>query len=460
MFRPWAFDSDSYCGEEYVNHFSSGIRHATRFLQQVERASLTDVRVDFGINPIAELGSLLSGSHTPLEACSLLEKALLVFPTSRILVHDGERYRAGRAALWSPIIKRTFPMLDRLGRLNLNFTHSKSQFGYCIAIRANHAYWEVKTDSSYPTGHEAGITSLVISHNSRWVVTSSRDDTIIIWDASSGAAVHEWLAHQHGVNSLALSPDSQRLVSAGSGPTVVVWAIDDGVQKANALEGHTAAVRDCAWSPDGALIASASEDKTVRVWDGHTFQQRDVFSDLQGPRDLQFSPDSRYLAWISGYESESPECCIWRPLTGDQPKRLPAHPDYDEIELLAFSFHPDSSRIATAHGDCNDGVHNASFMRIWDVVTGDNVAALVGPSERRVTGVSFSLADGGRTLLSTSDDGFVRILDVQSGRELVEFEDESAKFVKPESSESDTDSQSAGSDGGSAPSATGVAVSR
>ena len=105
--------------------FSRAIRSATTILERVNRGSLTDVRVEFKADPLAQLGARLSGASAPLEACQQLEAALLTFPNAPLLVHDPVRNRrAGRAKLWSPFIRRAFPRLDDRGLVACSFTRS------------------------------------------------------------------------------------------------------------------------------------------------------------------------------------------------------------------------------------------------------------------------------------------------------------------------------------------------
>ncbi len=136
------------------------------------------------------------------------------------------------------------------------------------------------------------------------------------------------------------------------------------------------------------------------------------------PEDLQFSPDSRCLAWRSGSD-----CCVWRPLVEEQPKRLPSHPDDPNCAVTtnALSFNPESRRIATAHGTWSRfSPPDANVVRLWDVATGAALAVLQGHS-RNVRDVSFS--PDGRSLLSTSDDGSARTWDAESGQQTASFKD-------------------------------------
>ncbi|KAI1783198.1 WD40-repeat-containing domain protein [Ganoderma leucocontextum] len=206
-----------------------------------------------------------------------------------------------------------------------------------------------------------------------------------------------------------MSPDGRQLVSTSD------MRIDS--------MGYTEALQACTWSPDGALIASLSRVGVVHIWDGQTLEQRDLLEDSApaveylAPPCLQFSPDRHYLAWASGYG-----CCIWRPLTGEQPKRLPSHPSRTKVCINALSFAPDSRRIATAHGTLRYGAVDLEecFVRIWDVATGAALAVLAGHS-KRVADISFS--SDGRSLVSASDDSSARIWDAASGEQTASLED-------------------------------------
>ena len=77
------------------------------------------------------------------------------------------------------------------------------------------------------------------------------------------------------VYSVAFSPDGETLAS-GSGDlandannTVRLWDVSTGTEK-QVLTGHTDAVRSVAFSPDGQTLASGSGDNTVRLWDVST----------------------------------------------------------------------------------------------------------------------------------------------------------------------------------------------
>jgi WD40 repeat protein len=68
------------------------------------------------------------------------------------------------------------------------------------------------------------------------------------------------------VTALAFSPDSRLLLSGSWDQTVRLWDVTTG-KELNRLVGHTSRVDAVAFAPDGKLAASAGWDKTLRLWD-------------------------------------------------------------------------------------------------------------------------------------------------------------------------------------------------
>jgi WD40 repeat protein len=72
------------------------------------------------------------------------------------------------------------------------------------------------------------------------------------------------------VTSVAFSPDGKRVVSGSRDKTIRVWDAETGAVVSGPFEGHSSAVISVAFSPDGKRIVSGSDDKTIRVWDAET----------------------------------------------------------------------------------------------------------------------------------------------------------------------------------------------
>ncbi len=128
-------------------------------------------------------------------------------------------------------------------------------------------------------GHARRVASVAFSPDGHWIVTTSADFTARLWDAETGEQHAVLRGHEDVVNCAAFSPDS-RLVATGAGKstfymgrkdaqsddnTARVWDVATGEPVA-VLRGHEYQIRDVAFSPDGSSIITASEDRTLRIW--------------------------------------------------------------------------------------------------------------------------------------------------------------------------------------------------
>jgi WD40 repeat protein len=96
------------------------------------------------------------------------------------------------------------------------------------------------------------------------------------------------------VVSIALSPDNRSLAVAIGDNTVQLWDISSGRQTGSTLTGLTKPATALTFSPDGRILAAAGRDGTALAWD--TASQRQFGDPLTGVNAIAFSPDNQTLA--------------------------------------------------------------------------------------------------------------------------------------------------------------------
>jgi WD40 repeat protein len=117
--------------------------------------------------------------------------------------------------------------------------------------------------------HPSVVRSVAISHDGTQIISGSDDNTVRIWDAQTGAAVHELKGHSSHVYSVAISHDGTQIISGSADKTVRIWDAQTGAA-VHELKGHSSVVTSVAISHDGTQIISGSDDDTVRIWDAQT----------------------------------------------------------------------------------------------------------------------------------------------------------------------------------------------
>jgi WD40 repeat protein len=77
-------------------------------------------------------------------------------------------------------------------------------------------------------GHSYYVTSVAFSHDSTQLASASQDQTIRLWDASTGKCVRTLKGHSYYVSSVAFSHDSIQLASSSDKNTVKLWDTSSG----------------------------------------------------------------------------------------------------------------------------------------------------------------------------------------------------------------------------------------
>jgi len=254
-------------------------------------------------------------------------------------------------------------------------------------------------------GHEWPVTSVSYSPDGARIASGSRDNTVRVWDARSGAELAVLRGHEEMVASVSYSPDGARIASGSDDNTVRVWDARSGAELA-VLRGHEEMVTSVSYSPDGSQIASGSWDNTVRVWDARSGAELAVLRGHEREvESVSYSPDGARIASGSGasYGHMDNTVRVWDARSGAELAVLRGH----ESQVTSVSYSPDGARIASGSED--------NTVRVWNACSGAGLAALRG-HEGEVRSVSYS--PDGAVIASGSDDKTVRVWDACSGAEL------------------------------------------
>ena len=254
--------------------------------------------------------------------------------------------------------------------------------------------------------HSGWVTGLAFSPDGQRLASGSSDQSVKLWNVSTGQDVTTIASKIKEVQALALSRDGHWLAAEDSSRLVTLWDVGTGREvrtfSPKKPSGGTGSswVYSIAFSPDGRSLASGVDDKTIRLWEVGTGQTiRDLTADHRSVIYVAFSPNGRWLA--SGGDDKTIK--IWEVATGKEIRTLRGH----QKDVYAAVFSANGRYLASASAD--------KTVKLWDVATGHEIYTLTGHGSD-VTSIAFS--PDSRWLASGSWDKTIKIWNVQTGQEV------------------------------------------
>lgn len=274
--------------------------------------------------------------------------------------------------------------------------------------------WEVSTGREVRTlrGHSEVVNSIVFSPDGRYALSGGTDETIKLWEISTGREIRTLRGHSSAVYSLAISPDGRYAITANDDKTAKLWEISTG-REVRELRGHSGPLSSVAFSPDGRYALTGSDDKTVKLWEVSTGKEvRTLKGHPLTVMTVAISPDGRYV--LSGVADLLPyltDIILWEVATGREVRRLKGH-----VGVLSVAFSPDG-QYALSGGMHDSGIKHSGGIKLWEVSTGREIRTLAG-HESSVNSVAFS-ADGRYAISGGSyGDDTIKLWDLSTGKEV------------------------------------------
>jgi WD40 repeat protein len=264
-------------------------------------------------------------------------------------------------------------------------------------------------------------TCVAFGPDGRTVATAGVDGAIDVWDLAGGQRSRTIPAHDKRVLSLAFSRTGL-LASGGADGAVRVW--DSAGRVRAKLEGHTGPVHSLSISPDGTLIVSASEDGTLRCFrlDGVAPAVPELAMPTVGAGSLALDKGIEKV-FVAARDGSLP----MRDIAERDPAKVP--PGFAERRLVA-NIRPCSGGIRHVNyippergGErslvafSGSSAESCAVVRLWDLTFWRDAGAL--HHERRIT--SICLSPNLRTLASASEDGVIRLWDLESRKVKLEL---------------------------------------
>lgn len=321
-------------------------------------------------------------------------------------------------------------------------------------------------------GHSDTINSVTITPDGKYIVSGSSDESIKLWEISSGKEIRTFTGHKGRVNSVAVTPDGKHIVSGSSDRSIKLWEISSGKEIQTFTEGR-GRVHSVFISRDGKYIVSlnvkyyqeGTPESYAIVWDikrgelvrrflggssvigiavsddlEYIFLAKnhygdDKYSGIEGTghinllnidsgeiyrtfynnnsyiSSLAISKDSKYL--VSGDRDGS--ICLWEISSGKHILEFKGHKG-SRVNSVAIS--NDNKYVVS----CSHRSNNDNTIKLWDLESFEEVQTFEGCN---VSVNSVAISDNSKYIVAGCGDKKIKCWNLETGKEIQSFESNS-----------------------------------
>lgn len=121
--------------------------------------------------------------------------------------------------------------------------------------------YEIKSSNPNPVltfeGHINNITGVGFHCDTKWMVTSSEDGTVKIWDTKTGTVQRNY-NHASPVNDVVIHPNQGELISCDRGGNVRIWDLGENKCSHQLIPEEDNSVASVTVASDGSLLCAGN----------------------------------------------------------------------------------------------------------------------------------------------------------------------------------------------------------
>jgi len=152
---------------------------------------------------------------------------------------------------------------------------------------------------SSPGSGLSSVTDVAFSHNGTYIASSSKDDYVMIWNASSSGKFTE-VDLNRDVLSICWSPDDTEIAAGLSNGTIVIFKTSNPADR-YWLKGYNGRVNDLSWNEIRDELASGASDPNAKIWDLTTKVERvNISNHVNSVYAVHWNPSGSYVATAGG----------------------------------------------------------------------------------------------------------------------------------------------------------------
>jgi WD40 repeat protein/class 3 adenylate cyclase len=263
-------------------------------------------------------------------------------------------------------------------------------------------------------GLSGDATSVVaFSPDGKLGLVGAWDSTVRLWDLQTGKEIRRSNAHPGGVLSVQFAPDGRSYLTMGADEVVALWGLQPSTEYP-VIHEDPAGLGWVSFSEDGTWVVTigspigsqGSTGQAVRLWNVSTGDLVTTMTSTTSLNWLDFSPDDKTIATVSGTTVQLREVATGKEL----------HVFTETLPLGSVQFSLDGRSLLLAGADASQ---QNTLVSVVDIATGKPLYRVEGPIDQVVSVNAVFSPDGKEIFSIGGGNGLLR--DAVTGREIWHF---------------------------------------